>query len=346
MQKPLLIFLPLLMMCSFPVFGDTIKVVDPSGKGDYKSVVEALSDVPLSGREPSQGKWIIKIKPGEYYGYHIVSKGKDNVVLAGEDPETTILWYDDYAGSGKNPREVTLLVEADDFTAVGLTIKNPFQNQRETPGENSHTQATAVMTIGDRAAFYNCSIVGNQDTFWGRSHGRVYVKDCYVEGNVDYIYGASVMVFEDCTIYSNQHDSYITAASTDADSKFGITFLNCRLEAKEQGEFDHDGVQFQNFYLGRPWHNSPHVAFIRCYYPKSVYAEGWTYMNPGVTPKVFGEYKCYGPGAESHRLKCRELGRQLTRKEAKAYTVKNIFSKETFREFKEDWLPAEHYNEQ
>lgn len=328
----------LMVCCTHP--NDVVKVVSQDGTGDYATVQEAFDAVP---EHFEGGRWIIRIRPGRYYEKLRLAAGKDHVVLQGEDPQTTVLWYDDYSGSDTQGIKQSTTIDADDFTAVNITFLNPHQNIREIPGENKHSQATALMLNGDRLAFYNCRMVGNQDTFWGRGEGRVYVKDCYVEGNVDYIYGASVMVFDHCEIFSNQHDSYITAASTMPESKFGITFLDCWLTAKEPGQPDHDGVPFENFYLGRPWHNRPHVAFIRCEEPGSVYPAAWTFMNDDAIP-TFYEYRCTGAGATPERLAAREMGgRQLTDAEAAAYTVENIFRKETNPDFTQDWNPAPEY---
>lgn len=320
---------------------DTIKVVSPDGTGDYTCVQDAFDDVP-EGLDSTQ-RWIIKLKPGKYYEKVILRRGKNHVVLMGENAENTILYYDDYAGSGTAQPKQSTTIEADDFTAVGITFLNPHQNIREKPGENSHSQATALSVTGDRLAFYNCRMVGNQDTFWGRGNGRVYVRKCYVEGNVDYIYGNSVMVFDGCEIFSNQHESYITAASTLPETRFGITFLDCRLSAKEVGQPDHDGVPFEYFYLGRPWHNTSKVAFIRCYEPSTVHPDGWTVMNPKAIP-MFYEYRCTGPGAEEGRLANRKMGgSQLSDEQAAEYTVENIFAKSTNPTYEKDWKPLKDF---
>ncbi len=333
--------LSVLVLLSCHPQGDVVKVVSQDGTGDYTTVQEAFDAVP---EHFDGGRWIIRLRPGRYYEKLRLEKGKDHVLLLGEDPETTVLWYDDFAGSATEGIKQSTTIDADDFTAVNITFLNPHQNIREFPGQNSRSQATALSVTGDRLAFYHCRMIGNQDTFWGRGEGRVYVKDCYVEGNVDYIYGASVMVFDHCEIFSNQHDGYITAASTMPHSKFGITFLDCRLTAKEPGQPDYDGVPFENYYLGRPWHNRPHVAFIRCEEPGSVYPAGWTVMNPEAIPTFF-EYKCTGSGAAPERLAAREMGgRQLTDNEAAAYTVQNIFSAQTNPAFQSNWIPDEDFS--
>ena len=317
---------------------DTVKYLAADGSGDYTTLQEAFDAVP---EHIQGGKWIIKVKPGEYYGQAILAKGKDNVVLLGEDAATTVIWHDDFAGSETKGPKQAVIINADDFTAAGITFRNPHQNIREIPGENKHSQATALSVSGDRVAFYNCRMVGNQDTFWGRGTGRIYCLNCYVEGNVDYIYGASTWVLDRCEIFSNQQDSYITAASTMPGQKFGITFLDCKLTNRADGTPDHDGVPFHNYYLGRPWHNEPRVAFIRCEEPDAIYPAGWTFMS--CEPMLFAEYKCSGPGAAEDRLAMREMGgRQLSDEEAAQYTVANIFSASSFSEYAEDWLPSDH----
>lgn len=333
-------FWNILIVCIFlttPCWADVNKTVAQDGSGDYSTIQAAFDDVPENFQD---GKWIIHIRPGRYYGKVILNKGKDHVVLIGDNAQNTILTYDDYAGRpGLKGGSYSTRIDADDFTAYQITFENTHLNIREKPGENKHSQGTALEVRGDRCAFYNCRIVGNQDTLWGAGNGRIYVKDCYVEGNVDFIYGASVMILQDCIIYVNQHDSYIVAPSTQEGMRFGLVFLDCKIDAKPVGTPDRDGVIFHSFYLGRPWHNYPQAVFIRCHEPESVHPDGWTVMS--AEPYLFAEYQCTGPGAAADRLIKRKMGgRQLTDEEAKAYTVDNIFSKNTCKEYSEDWKPS------
>ena len=63
-----------------------------------------------------------------------------------------------------------------------------------------------------------------------------------------------------------------------------------------------------------------------------------------VDPYICVEYNCTGPGATPERLAQRKMGgRQLTDEEASAYTVENIFSKNTWKEYTEDWLPLPQF---
>lgn len=324
-----------------PARADVVKTVARDGSGDYTTVQAAFDAVP---EHFPDGKWIIRVKPGTYYEKMTLAKGRDHVVLIGEDAETTILTYDDYAGKPGvgTMRSQSVAIDADDFTAYRITFRNTHLSIREQPGENKHSQGVALRVSGDRCALYDCRLIGNQDTFYGAGNGRVYIKNCYIEGNVDFIFGSSVMVFDRCTIYVNQHESYIVAPRTREGMRFGFVFLRCRIEAKPVGAPDRDGVPFEHFYLGRPWHDFPQTVYIRCHEPESVHPDGWTVMS--AEPLLFAEYRCTGPGARADRLAQRKMGgRQLTAAEARSYTVRNIFSKETWREYTTDWLPAARF---
>lgn len=56
-------------------------------------------------------------------------------------------------------------------------------------------QAVAFLVAGDRAAFYNCSFLGAQDTLYDYT-GRHYYLNCYIEGSIDFIFGNGRSLFE------------------------------------------------------------------------------------------------------------------------------------------------------
>lgn len=51
------------------------------------------------------------------------------------------------------------------------------------------------MIAGDKASFYRCSFYGVQDTLWD-VEGRHYFKGCFIEGAVDFIFGAGQSIYE------------------------------------------------------------------------------------------------------------------------------------------------------
>ncbi|MCD7973587.1 MAG: pectinesterase family protein [Candidatus Azobacteroides sp.] len=324
---------------------DVTKIVDINGSGDYTSISDAFADVPVS----YTGRWIIRVKAGEYYERPTLESGKVNVYLIGENAETTIITHDTYAGQDKGDgttwgtsNSQTMAIIADDFMAVNLTIANTFVNSEEVKQSGMNdTQAVALKTQGDRQSFYNCRIVGYQDTYLGNSVGRAYFKNCYIEGNVDFIFGRQTVVFDQCTTYVNRNGSVITAPATQASTKFGMVFLDCNLTSPSTDYIDFDGKNFDYFHYGRPWQSQPKAAFIRCATPATLNEKGWTTMNGGLNP-VFVEYGCTGEGATPERLAQRtNEGTVISEAEAAAYTVENIFKKDTDPSFTADWMPKD-----
>lgn len=323
---------------------DVYKVVDKNGTPgvncNYTTVQAAFDDVPTN----YTGRWIIFVRKGTYYEKLLLASGKINVVLIGEDADSTILTYDDYAGknagSTGTSTSYSVAIDASDFEARNITFRNTANAYA--PGSTA-TQAVALRTNGDRMEFYNCKMLGYQDTYYTWSAGRSYHKNCYVEGAVDFIFGRTVAVFDSSIIFCNRNGGVLTAASTDPGYKFGYVFLNSIVESTPAGEKGCDSTAMVSFYLGRPWQQEPRTVFLNCYEPATLNSAGWTVMGPAA--KLFAEYNCFGPGAvSSPRPIIWTLTNQpslLSAAEAAEYTLSNIFSKSTApTPYSENWMPS------
>ena len=307
---------------------DVVKTVDASGAGDYTTVQEAFDNVPDS----YTGKYTIKIENGVYHEKLLLDRNKINVVLQGSHPDSVILTYDDYAAiAGGTSQCYSVAIDADDFTAVNITFQNTVVND----GSTADQQGVALRTNGDRQCYYNCKLLGYQDTYYtwgGRGTGRTYMKNCYIEGSVDFIFGRNIVLFDSCEIHINRNGGSLTAASTEAESKFGYVFMDCKITHDETG---FDGNAITSFILGRPWQAAPRAVFINTEEPAAVSPAGWATWN--VVPALYAEYACYGPGSDtSNRL---SISTQLTGEEAAEYTRENIFARESNPGFAYDWAP-------
>jgi pectin methylesterase-like acyl-CoA thioesterase len=302
---------------------DITKVVAKDGTGDYTTVQAAFNAAPVN----YTGTFTIYVKPGIYYEKLNLYANKVNIVLKGDHPDSTILTYDDNANiAGSTSGSYSTAIEPNDFTAINITFRNT----------NQVAQAVALRVKGDRQSYYGCKLLGFQDTYYTYGIGRIYMKHCYIEGSVDFIFGRSTVVFDSCEINENRNKGKLTAASTEFESKFGYVFLDCKITADAIG---YDGVPVSSFVLGRPWQQAPRTVFIRCEEPAALSGAGWETWN--VLPAIYAEYKCFGPGSDTtYRI---SISRQLTDEEALDYTVENIFARETHPNFSFDWLPDQSF---
>ena len=293
---------------------DTI-VVSRDGTGNFRTLQEAIE----SARAFMDYTVTIYVKNGVYKEKVIVPSWVENIILIGEDRDKTIITYDDHANINKMGtfRTYTVKVEGSDITFKNLTIENNAAQLG---------QAVALHTEGDRLKFINCRILGNQDTIYtGAKFTRLYFKDCYIDGTTDFIFGPSTALFEDCIIHSKRN-SYVTAASTPKEAKYGYVFKHCKLTAEP-------GVD--KVYLGRPWRPYAYTLFIECELGKHIVPAGWHNWGKQSNEETarYMEYKNTGEGANvSERV---AWSKQLTKKEAEAVTVDAIFSTQS------NWNPID-----
>ena len=283
---------------------DTI-VVSRDGTGNFRTLQEAIE----SARAFMDYTVTIYVKNGVYKEKVIVPSWVENIDIIGEDRDKTIITYDDHANINKMGtfRTYTVKVEGSDITFKNLTIENNAAQLG---------QAVALHTEGDRLKFINCRILGNQDTIYtGAKFTRLYFKDCYIDGTTDFIFGPSTALFEDCIIHSKRN-SYVTAASTPKEAKYGYVFKHCKLTAEP-------GID--KVYLGRPWRPYAYTLFIECELGKHIVSAGWHNWGKQSNEETarYMEYKNTGEGANaSERV---AWSKQLTKKEAEAVTVDAIF---------------------
>ena len=293
---------------------DTI-VVSRDGTGNFRTLQEAIE----SARAFMDYTVTIYVKNGVYKEKVIVPSWVENIDIIGEDRDKTIITYDDHANINKMGtfRTYTVKVEGSDITFKNLTIENNAAQLG---------QAVALHTEGDRLKFINCRILGNQDTIYtGAKFTRLYFKDCYIDGTTDFIFGPSTALFEDCIIHSKRN-SYVTAASTPKEAKYGYVFKHCKLTAEP-------GVD--KVYLGRPWRPYAYTLFIECELGKHIVSAGWHNWGKQSNEETarYMEYKNTGEGANaSERV---AWSKQLTKKEAETVTVDAIFRTQS------DWNPID-----
>lgn len=298
----------------------TTITVAQDGSGNFTSIQKAINSI----RDLGPGEALIKIKKGVYKEKVVIPSSKHKITLEGENPENTIIVNDDYSGKidaltqekMNTFNSYTLLVVGDDIRISNLTIQNSQCNVG---------QAVSLHVEGDRFSIKNSRILGCQDTIYAATnHSRQYYENCYIEGTTDFIFGQATAVFKNCIINSLA-DSYITAAATEKEKKYGFVFIDCQLIAKE-------GIS--KVYLGRPWRPFAKTVFINTNMGEHILPIGWHHwpgdkMFPDKEKTCFyAEYGSKGKGGTvSERA---SWSHQLSKKELKDYTLDKIL---------EGWTP-------
>jgi pectin methylesterase-like acyl-CoA thioesterase len=233
-------------------------VVALDGSGDFRTVQAAVDAVPAN----SDARTTILVKRGTYPELVVISAEKKKLTLRGEDRKQTVIAAVNNAVLNPQRREMVTML-ADDFRLENITLHNL------TP--KGGQQAETIRVRADRVVLDRCDFKSFQDTL--RLDGRVYVRECYIEGDVDFIWGAGTVYFDRCDIFA-VHDGYLVQARNGAE-KFGYVFVDCKIDTVP----DLKRFVLARIDPGRFPHS--HVAFIHCALGKFVTATGWIFDGPG-----------------------------------------------------------------
>ena len=168
---------------------------------------------------------------------------------------------------------------ADGVEPGGRDIKNYDRTapNADVTSRNATERAAALAVEGNHSEFYNCKIVSSQDTLFTGNDSTSYFKNCFIDGNTDYIFGGGDFVFDACELsfygYSDTEASgYITAATEAINS--GYVFRNCLISANSN-------LKKTPGYLGRPWGQHATVAYINTKLESSTVLTpvGWNEMS-------------------------------------------------------------------
>ncbi len=262
----------------------TLKV-DPCGNADFSSLSEAAFFLKGS-KIPTK-----LILAPTAYNESVVFECSNLLITGGTDnPDDTVI-VDSHYAKELHPKGFirgtfwTAVVRTDgnNITVRNLTVKNAAGNGKKVG------QAIALYADGCGILIENCRLIGHQDTLFtapfpdlnkhGRNEGfgpkndlprdpsvQIY-KNCFIEGDVDFIFGGATALFDGCTIFSHDAVSeldpddktscrgYVCAPCTVPSLKYGYLFTNCRLISD---------CPPHTVFLGRPWRPYGRAVFINC----------------------------------------------------------------------------------
>ncbi|MGM9971725.1 MAG: pectinesterase family protein [Anaeroplasmataceae bacterium] len=256
----------------------------------------------------------------------IIGQGKNKTIIANKDwsPKINIdnKEYNTF-------RTYTLMAAGDNITIKDLTIQN-----LSVPSK-TYGQAVALHVIGDNFSLIDSSLLGAQDTlFCGplppnlqlkykgflkedeltNKYSRQFYQNCYIEGDVDFIFGGGTAIFDKCHFHSiNPEHGFFFAPSHNEDQKYGFTCFNCKFS----------GVGDNSMYLGRPWRDYGKVTLIDCEIIGNIIkSEGWNKWNNTNRDKT-ARFEEYNTNIDTSSFV--SWSKHLNSIEAKSYTKEKIF---------------------
>jgi pectinesterase len=292
--------------------------------------------------------WTIVVHPGTYREVVNIPADKAELTVRGavRDPRAAVIIYDNANGTQKpdgsgtygTAGSATFTSAAPGLTVRDLTLANDWL--RADHPDITGTQAVAAYTYGDRTHFENVRLLAHQDTLFVETTAltafdRQYFRRCYIEGDVDFVFGRATAVFEECHFHTLQRDVDFTpkgmvfAPSTARANPYGILAVRSRITS---------GAEDAAYKLARPWVPSYETTA----WPSLVVRN--SLIGPGIDPVApytnmreaypwqtmrFREYANSGPGAE---ISVPENRPQLTAEEAAVHTRRTYLG---------DWRPYE-----
>jgi pectin methylesterase-like acyl-CoA thioesterase len=275
--------------------------VAKDGSGQFTTVQAAVNSI-ASG---SSAHIRIDIKAGSYKE-KLTINSRTNLCLTGAGATTTILTYGDASATvNSTSGSASVAIGANDFSAANLTFENSY---------GSGSQAVALNATGQRQQYLNCRFVGYQDTLYTHS-GSQYFRNCYVQGNTDYVFGGATAVLDNCEVRNVEGGSAVAAPNTDIGLAYGIVFLGGKFTAAS-------GVSSKSVGLGRPWGADGAAAYLHVDLGAHIVAAGFVPMSNNQPENArFHEYQSTGTGANASA----RPAYQLTVSQAASYTIATIF---------------------
>ncbi|XP_019160485.1 PREDICTED: pectinesterase-like [Ipomoea nil] len=288
-------------------------VVAKDGSGKYKTIKDALEAVP----DKSDKRFVIYVKKGMYFENVKVEKSKWNVMMIGDGKDATVV------SGNLNFVDGTPTFQTATFAVFGKGFIARDMGFRNTAGAAKH-QAVALMSAADLSVFFRCKMEAFQDTLYAHSNRQFY-RDCDISGTVDFIFGNSAAVLQNCNILPRkplpgQQNTITAQGKTDPNQNTGISIHNCTVRAAE----DLAGAPT---FLGRPWKNYSTTVVMRSSMGSLVDPKGWLpWVGDSAPDTIFyGEYQNFGPGAVTGgRVNWKGLKVNITSQIARKFSVKQF----------------------
>jgi pectinesterase len=248
---------------------------DGPALGTHTTVQAAIDAAVAQG---GTARIYIRVLPGTYREVVCIPTTAPPITLysTNSDASKTVITFGNYNGEAKsagspanactqNANAVTFGTAgsasfsafANGFQAKNITIANDVTPATLTADAGNGTQAVALMTEGDQIILENVRVLGHQDTLYVETPNsdtvvRAYIKNSYVEGDVDFIFGGATFVLDGTQVQfvsDRRAKGNALSPSTDSRNPYGILAIN--------GSFGADANTMAGAIgLGRAWDRS------------------------------------------------------------------------------------------
>jgi pectin methylesterase-like acyl-CoA thioesterase len=224
----------------YDILVDASRPEDPA-HGRYQTIQAAYAAAPAGTRERPT---VIGLMPDVYQlrGTETdtgLSITKANITLLGltRDRRNVVLADNRGNKQGAANNGFSMMVDADGFSAINLTILNYCNLDYDYPGDPSKslkkrsgviTQAVAIQMQGDRHVYSHVAILSRLDTMFNRTK-RSWFTHAYLEGTDDYLGAPGGSVWEDSEINFIEGGGILFAG--------GTTFIRTRFRATKPMTF-------------------------------------------------------------------------------------------------------------
>jgi len=273
--------------------------VGATAGAEFRTIQQAIDSAADNGLN-------ILIAPGVYKEKLAIVQANISLIGTGRDPgDTVITWGDSAKNTGSTFKSGTVTVTSDGFEAENLTIRNTWWDDHPNPDDAS--QAVALQLSSDRAVVDRVRLISGQDTLYAASltcrgntstepcdASRQLFNDCFIEGNVDYIFGDAKAVFDHCELNSRQHPTVMITAQSKhfPEENSGYYMLHCSITGTDDGN---------RVLLGRPWRDYATVTYFDTDMREEIAPEGWSDWDGRLKTANYSEYDSHGQGANEGR---------------------------------------------
>ncbi|RLN36164.1 putative pectinesterase/pectinesterase inhibitor 21 [Panicum miliaceum] len=298
--------------------------VAADGSGDVKTIREALAKVPSKNAD----MYVVYVKAGTYKEYVSVGRPQTNVAFIGDGADKTIITGNKNFKMNLTTKDTaTMEAIGNGFFMKGVRVEN-------TAGAENH-QAVALRVQSDQAVFYQCTFDGYQDTLYTHAQ-RQFFRDCTVTGTIDFIFGNSQVVIQNCLIQprkpmANQANIITAQGRRDKRSVGGTVLHNCTIEPHPDFKAEAGGKIAT--YLARPWKEYSRTLYIQNDIGGFIDPKGWLEWNGdfGLETLFYAEVDNRGAGADmSKRAKWGGIKTVTYAEAQKEYTVEVFIQGQQF----------------